>query len=108
MKTKGHKISVRLSDEENTLVTQRAKEKHLELSEYIRSMILIENKEVVQTKKTTSIFEDNQAMLMRLIINGYLKISALADEVLSEELIEDISQEATKQQTILGVEIKRK
>ena len=99
-------VNCRLNDDEKSFVIKQAKSQGMEFSEYIRYKVLKEEAEFTKTKKSQCLLEENQDLIIRLIINGYLKISALANHSLSEEELEDIKSEAMEQQKKLGVEKK--
>lgn len=108
MDTKRDKLSFRLSTEEKALITQRAKKLRMDFSQYVRHMVLSEPNEQDDELpvKETKAFEQHQDLLTRLIVNNHLKTNAIAEELLTKELIEDIMRESIKQYKLLGVEKK--
>lgn len=101
MNTKVHKISLRLSNDEKTLMLARAKGHGMTMSEYIRYKLL-EDKAPVE--KRVNSLEANQDLIIKLIINGYLKITAMANKTLSEAELEEIKASFIEQQKKLEME----
>ena len=79
----------------------------MDFSQYARLLLLEETTEMrseESQEKEARLFDRHQALIMRLIINNYLKTSAIAEELLSKELIEEIKHESIKQHKLLGIE----
>jgi hypothetical protein len=77
----------------------------MDFSQYVRFKILEDEYAncYKETHKATKGLDEHKDLIMRLIINGYLKLSAMADQTLSKELIEEIKQASVEQHKKLGI-----
>lgn len=110
-KIKIHNINLRVTNEEKTLLVQNAKKYHMSLSHYIRYKILLNTnlqqdlKELNNNDYIDSIqwLNSNYKTIARLIITGYVKISAVTDAQCSETTLQMIEKKAIKLHKKLNV-----
>ena len=107
-KSKDQRITVRVTEQEMSLLTEYAKIEGMSVAHYLRYQGLHANfEQTAEIKEQSSSIHDineKSPMIIRMLISIYYYVSRLSRETVSQEVMQEIEDEIIKHLIKYGVE----